>query len=197
MTDRDIIIMSRLQGFFYSDTYCRFSAKALASTTGTQEGGNMYYVEAEMKTVDERFWGNIIKTDTCWLWMGCHDGCGYGMILVRGTRLKTHRYSWMLHNGEIPEGMHVCHTCDNPKCVNPAHLFLGTHLDNMRDMISKGRLVALPGEKNGRAKLTQDDIREIRIMLNSSIKFKKKDIAKQYGITREHLWCIERHKSWK
>lgn len=95
------------------------------------------------KTLEQRFWAKVDKTDDCWLWSGSKSGLyGHGEI-GRGRRtegkVKTHRLSWELHNGSIPKGMHVLHKCDNGLCVNPDHLFLGTQKDNMVDMAKKGR----------------------------------------------------------
>lgn len=93
------------------------------------------------KSLEERFWEKVQKSSGCWLWMAAKANYGYGVINL-GTGLglvRAHRLSWAMHNGPVPEGREVCHRCDVPACVNPAHLFLGTHGDNMRDMVKKGR----------------------------------------------------------
>lgn len=90
-------------------------------------------------TLEERFWAKVEKTDGCWLWTAALSTTGYGRIGVGKKMAYTHRLSWEMHNGPIPPGMHICHHCDNPKCVRPDHLFLGTRTDNMRDMWRKGR----------------------------------------------------------
>ena len=90
----------------------------------------------------ERFFSRINKTSTCWLWTGTRTKSGgYGILSIDGKYARTHRISFEIHKGKIPAGMHVCHKCDNPPCVNPEHLFLGSHLDNMKDMGRKGRHV--------------------------------------------------------
>lgn len=99
----------------------------------------------------QRFWGRVLKTESCWLWQGGkHTGFGYGVcwtpIGLNGKRTLrlAHRVAWELTHGPIPSKLEVCHKCDNPPCVNPAHLFIGTHADNMRDGIRKGRIVPPP-----------------------------------------------------
>ena len=87
-----------------------------------------------------RFWRYVEKTESCWNWVGKGFYPGnYGSFYFKGKTRRAHRVSWILHNGEIPKGMCVCHHCDNPKCVRPDHLFLGTYKDNIWDAIKKGR----------------------------------------------------------
>lgn len=99
------------------------------------------------KAIEERFWAGVKKTETCWIWTRANNGGDgrthiYG-VMSRGRRgeglIRTHRYSWELHNGSIPEGLCALHRCDEPLCVRPDHLFLGTLKDNTQDMVTKGR----------------------------------------------------------
>lgn len=87
-----------------------------------------------------RFFDKIEKTDTCWNFKGASRGNGYGAFKLSGKVVDAHRVSYMLHHGDIPDGLQVCHSCDNRKCVNPDHLFLGTGKDNMQDCKNKGRI---------------------------------------------------------
>ncbi len=98
----------------------------------------------------ERFWSKVIKTDTCWEWQGKPDIGGYGIFVIRSyERIRAHRFSWELYNRcPVPDGMFVCHHCDNPRCVRPDHLFIGTNQDNLRDASVKGRLPRQVGKGN-------------------------------------------------
>lgn len=147
-------------------------------------------------TVVERFWSKVKKTDSCWIWTGGHLKHGYGMIRAGGTehrRLGAHRVSWMIHHNEIPNGLYVLHHCDNPPCVNPAHLFLGTHLDNVRDMHQKGR--ASGGRMFGnsfRRTTTEEQVRQIRgLFKNRHISYSA--IARTFNLGRNTVKRIIQH----
>jgi hypothetical protein len=112
------------------------------------------------KPWQDRFWKFVTPTtaDECWEWQGMRHQQGYGRISTQGRGvLPAHRASYILAHGEIPAGLHILHRCDNPPCVNPAHLFLGTHDDNMRDMAAKGRAVSRP-----RIKVPQETVNRVR-----------------------------------
>lgn len=120
--------------------------------------------------MSDRFWVKIAvgSEDECWIWLACRDHNGYGRFVVRYGRYvtKAHRVAWLLKHGAIPDGLLVCHSCDNPACCNPGHLFIGTVQDNSDDMVNKGRQArehGLPGENNPNALLTNEQAREIRL----------------------------------
>lgn len=145
-------------------------------------------------TLAERFWKYVAKSDGCWEWIGHRQGAGYGRIgLGDKVKLGAHRVSWELHNGPIPDGLWVLHRCDNPPCVRPDHLFLGTNADNVADMIAKGR-VRHAGECNGRARLTADKVREIRVRLARGER--KVDIAPDYGVRPSAISSVATGRTW-
>jgi hypothetical protein len=116
-----------------------------------------------MRSPVDRFWAKADRSagpEGCWVWTGAAYREGYGSVKDHATRRtrRAHRVAWEIAHGDIPNGLWVLHKCDNPPCVNPAHLFLGTHADNMVDKFAKGRAVC--GEQNRRAKLTEEGARE-------------------------------------
>ena len=101
-----------------------------------------------MKTIEDKYWDRVVKADDCWQWTGARDKQGYGRLSPAvGVFLRAHRFSWELHNGPVPEGLLVCHRCDNPECTNPNHLFLGSPQDNMDDKVRKGRWKGCASER--------------------------------------------------
>lgn len=145
-----------------------------------------------------RFWERTnVARDECWPWMGCIGSCGYGQLDINFRRYLTHRFSYMLHNGneEIPDGMCVCHTCDNPPCVNPDHLFLGTKKDNIHDMIVKGRDTARH-RGSGRALLTSSDVKSIKEDLSQGGRGTITTLARRYEVSRGAISGIKFGKTW-
>lgn len=143
----------------------------------------------------ERYWSKVAVRgeDECWEWTGGRGGGGYGVFRVDGPSAYAHRLSWKLATGSIPEDKCVCHTCDNPACVNPSHLFLASHVENVRDRDEKGR--SARGAKNGNAKLTRDKVREIR-RLYASGKHTQETLGQQFGVTDAQVSRIVNRRYW-
>lgn len=150
----------------------------------------------------ERFWMKVNKRSLseCWEWTANVLSSGYGQFFYKGKRSYAHRVSYVICVGEIPKGLLVCHKCDNRKCVNPNHLFLGTQKENLADMKSKGRQRyvsgwrPLAGEKNPQAKVDHIQVDEIR-RLKGTCSYK--EIGSRYGISASSVCLIINHKNWK
>lgn len=146
----------------------------------------------------ERFWSKCEKSDGCWNWTAYRQKHGYGVFKIsreRGTVL-AHRFSYEIAKGDIPEGMCVCHTCDNPACINPDHLFLGSHAENMRDMAKKGRWgeARARGESHGLAKLRDVEVRRVKLLLGIGVNQKR--IGAVFGITQGAVSLIAVGKTY-
>ena len=150
-------------------------------------------------TLEERFWAkvDVRGPDDCWEWLAGKTHNGYGMIGKGGRHngmLRAHRVSWELANGPIPDGLCVLHHCDNPGCVNPLHLWIGTNADNQQDMAQKGRANKARGERQGNSKLTEQDVHEIRAMLARDIS--QTVIAEKYDVARTTIGSINTGTNW-
>lgn len=131
--------------------------------------------------------------DECWGWQEASDKQGYGRLYFRRKLYAAHRVAWMVANStDIPSGMYVCHSCDNPSCVNPDHLWLGTDADNLADKINKGRQAR--GERVLSAKLTEADIPEIFRLRQQGLFYR--EIAKRFNVTTGHIGDVLKRKVW-
>lgn len=150
-------------------------------------------------SAEERFWAKVDKRgpDDCWEWTAsCHD-YGYGQFWTGEERISAHRFSYVLVHGEIADGAFICHTCDNPPCCNPAHLFAGQPKDNTKDMMEKGRHRPAPsiGESNPSAKLVASDVIEIRGLIEAHVPTRQ--IAERFGVSTALIRSIGKRRVWK
>ncbi|KKM18276.1 hypothetical protein LCGC14_1667300 [marine sediment metagenome] len=171
-----------------------------------------------VQTFLDRFWSKVeVKNpDECWNWKAGKTSDGYGIFYVgwidkKPIREYAHRLMWELNFVQIPKGLQVLHKCDNPPCVNPAHLFCGTQGDNVRDAVSKGRLIPdiekaksvfrnnpelqARGERQGSSKLTAKQVSEIRLEYAGKY-ITQRELAKKYGVRQVTIWAILQRKTW-
>jgi hypothetical protein len=145
-------------------------------------------------SLEDRFWAYVDKSGDCWEWTGYRDTNGYGRLNVKNRPLLAHRLSWEFSRGKITPKEYVCHRCDNPRCVNPDHLFIGDQQDNMDDKMAKGRHnygVSL-GEKHGCAKLNSDQVLAIRAATGTI-----SEIARRFGMSRTQTRDIRMMRVWR
>lgn len=134
-----------------------------------------------------------IFKDGCWIWTGAKDKDGYGVLTLPNPHrsCRVPRYAYTVFKGPIPEGMIVLHSCDTPACCNPEHLRVGTYTDNVHDCRAKGRLADTKGEKHGRAKLTEEIVRQIRAWTGS-----QGEAAKHFGVTQQCISKVVTRRHW-
>lgn len=130
-------------------------------------------------------------TPGCWIWVAGINSRGYGQFYDGKTRHRAHRFSWEFHFGPIPKEMCVCHRCDNPLCVNPDHLFLGTQQENTADRTRKNRTARIFGEQNASSILTEEEVLKIHQMTESHAR-----VAALFGVKRYTIYSIRRGLSW-
>jgi hypothetical protein len=142
----------------------------------------------------DRFWSRVAIGDGCWEWRASKDGRGYGQARLGGANMRAHRVAYTLAKGAVPEGMFVCHRCDNPACARPSHLFLGTHDENMADMVAKGRGRGAPGARNGNVRLNEDGVYEIRRRRKAGET--QKAIARRLGVDPRTVRDVLSGRTW-
>lgn len=152
-------------------------------------------VQAMTPAAMSRFWGRVDQSGDCWLWSGAVGASGYGRFDLKGRGRPAHRVSYAMAKGDIPDGLFVCHHCDNRLCVKPSHLFLGNNSDNMRDMVRKGRCNVPVGARVHNAILNDEMVVEIKRRLAK--RESCTSIGKVYGVGVLTISLIKRGKAWK
>ncbi len=174
---------------------------------GNWEGLNAHQLKlkllermADSEEGQRKFWGKVkrVKPDECWEWVGAIDSYGYGVFSFqyeaqRRKGILAHRISYLLNSGVLPDELVVCHRCDNRKCVNPNHLFLGTDVQNVYDMMSKGRHAR--GEMIHKHKLTEEQVQNVRSMRKSGTNCAV--ISRMFKVTRQTIHQVVKRKTWK
>lgn len=146
--------------------------------------------------IHERFWSrvNVTVNIRCWQWLGRKDENGYGQVRINGKTMRAPRVAFWLRNGKWPNN--ACHTCDNPVCCNPNHIFDGTRSDNMRDMVSKGRNKTRIGEQHGRSVLTDQKVLDMRSNYRDG-GISLESLAKKYGCSFSTAQRVIKRHNWK
>lgn len=139
-------------------------------------------------SLEERFWAKVEKSSDCWEWRANRTNRGYGLVHMNGRTVSAHRLSYEWAKGPIPKGMYVCHSCDNPSCVNPDHLWLGDQAANMADAATKGRVA--------NTKLTAEIVAEIRRKYAGG-GVTQRQLAVEYGVDQQVVWSVITRRTWR
>jgi len=182
-----------------TNSVCSVCEKTFAHAVGRR---SKYCSRACYKNISARFWSKVERADGCWLWRGTRDNRGYGVFRKEGKDIKAHRYMYEITYGVIPDGLFVCHTCDNPPCVRPDHLWAGTPRENTEDRDRKGRWrapdnpVHVSGEQHGMSRLTWALVREIRQRFQSG-GVSKRGLAREFHVHPKTVREVLSGARWK
>lgn len=162
-----------------------------------RRGQDLHAPSVYALNVTQRFWRSVEQRSPkeCWHWRGARTKDGYGNFWTGDRSDRAHRFAYQLAKGPIPEGLIVCHSCDEPSCVNPNHLWVGTHADNSDDKLAKGRDNPPRGSRNRHAKLTKHQVVEIR-RLYAAGRHTQDALAAKFGITQASVWAIVQRRTW-
>ncbi len=151
-----------------------------------------------INTVKNRFYAKVLipNNDGCMLWAGCLTPKGYGSFRVKGKDTHASRFSYLLHCGNIPKNLCICHKCDNPACVSPEHLFIGTQKQNVMDMIKKNRQNYAKGSKIGLSKLNEEKVKNIKNLIGEK-KLSLSEVSKIFNVSIRNIYKILQGKIWR
>lgn len=191
---RDIIGLSRMRGCFSSTNTRHSLASACPRPTYGDSGWRVFGANMNITEKDKkRFWDRVDASGECWEWTAGKNSLGYGKISIDAKNVYAHRLAYILAYGFIPNGLFVCHHCDNPGCVKPSHLFVGTQSDNLKDAASKGRIPQ--GTIHWNSRLVENDIHEIRRL--HSLGVSQPLLAKMWKICQPQVSKIVYRVQWR
>lgn len=173
--------------------FCSFQCK-IQGKFRTRTKNSELTKEEDFERLKKYYEKYVIKQDGCWDWKGITEHTGYAKLGIRPP-IKAHRASWIIHKGEIPKGLVVCHSCDNRKCTNPNHLWIGTHKENIQDRIKKGRCNTPKGTQLKVSKINEIEAKEIKILLKKGLTCA--EISRQYEVNGKLISRIKNGETWK
>lgn len=173
--------------------FCSFSCRTYVGLKTRTKNSELSQDE-NLERIKKSFKKHVVIQDGCWDWKGIVEWTGYAKLSIRPP-IKAHRASWIIHKGPIPKGLIVCHTCDNRKCTNPDHLWLGTHKENIQDRMKKGRCNTPKGIQLKVSKVNEQQVKEIKCQLKNGLTCS--EIGRQYKISRKIISRIKNGDTWK